>query len=50
MSLSNAEMYGRRARNADNHEEVGENVKKAIDELIREIRDLEARVSNLERR
>ena len=50
MSLSNAEMYARRAKNGDNHEEVGSNVKRAIDELIQEIRDLEARVSILERR
>ncbi len=48
MSTSNAEMYARRARNADDVAEVGANVKKAIDELISVIKELESRVSSLE--
>jgi hypothetical protein len=50
MSLSSAEMYGHRARDTGSHSEVGENVKKATDELIREIKQLELRVANLERK
>ena len=48
MSTSNAEMYGRRARDADSVEEVGKNVKRAVDELIKVIQDLETRVRRLE--
>jgi hypothetical protein len=48
MSLSNAEMHGRRARDAGDFSEVGDNVKRAIDMLVREIKQLEARVANLE--
>ena len=33
MSKSKAEEYGRRARNADNIEDIGDNVACAIDEL-----------------
>lgn len=48
MSLSNAETYARRARDAANHSEVGDSVKKAIDELIKEIKRLQTRVADLE--
>ena len=48
MSISKAEEYGRRARNADSVEDIGGNVPRAIDELIEAIRDLEARVKRLE--
>ena len=48
MSMSKAEEYGRRARNADSVEEVGDNIKRAIDELVQAIRGLEARVKRLE--
>jgi len=47
MSTSNAEMYGRRARDAQDFKEVGNNVKRAVDELIRAIKALETRVSRL---
>jgi hypothetical protein len=50
MSVSKAEEYGRRARNADSVENIGGNVARAIDELIEAIRDLEARVKRLESR
>jgi polyhydroxyalkanoate synthesis regulator phasin len=50
MSTSNAEMYGRRARDAADHADVGLNVKRAIDELVKEIKELEARVAKLERK
>ena len=40
MSLSNAEMYGRRARDASDAKTVGDNAKRAIDELIKAIKDL----------
>jgi hypothetical protein len=48
MSTSNAEMYGRRARDAQDFKDVGNNVKRAVDELIRAIKALETRVSRLE--
>jgi hypothetical protein len=50
MSTSSAEMYGRRARDAGSVEEVGDNAKRAIDQLAMAIRDLEARVARLESR
>ncbi len=40
--------YARRARDASDYKEVGDNVKRAIDELITEIKNLKVRVSNLE--
>lgn len=48
MSLSSAETYARRAKNSSTASDVGVNVKKAIDELISEIRRLEQRVAALE--
>jgi len=48
MNTSNAEKYGRRAGRTDDASEVGENVRKAIAELVKEIRDLQIRVANLE--
>lgn len=48
MSISSAQMYARRARDADTPEEVGENTKKAIDQLVSVIRELEARITRLE--
>jgi hypothetical protein len=50
MSTKNAEMYGRRAYDADGVEELGENVKLAIDALVSAIKSLESRVSALEAR
>jgi hypothetical protein len=50
MSLSNAGMYGRRARAARDVAEVGDNAKRAIDELIKEIKRLQAQVADLEAR
>jgi hypothetical protein len=50
MSTSNAEMYGRRARDAQDFKDVGDNVKRAVDELIRAIKALETRVTRLEAR
>jgi hypothetical protein len=50
MSLSNAEMYGRRARDASDAKTVGDNAKRAIDELIKAIKDLDVKVRRLEAR
>jgi len=50
MSLSSAETYARRARNSDTAEEVGDASYKAIQELIRVIRNLESQVNQLESR
>lgn len=50
MSLSNAESYARRAQHSSDVEEVGRNTRKAIEELIQEIRRLESRVSYVESR
>jgi hypothetical protein len=50
MSTSHAEMYGRRAKRARTVEEVGDNVKRAIDELGKAIKDLESKVQRLEAR
>jgi hypothetical protein len=50
MSLSSAVMHGRRARDARDFSEVGENVEKAIDQLVKEFKELESRVSSLEAR
>ena len=41
MSISSAEKYARRARNFDSIEDVGDNVARAVDELVQAIRDLE---------
>jgi hypothetical protein len=48
MSTKNAEMYGRRAAGADSVEELGGDVKGAIDALVSAIKSLEKRVSALE--
>ena len=48
MSTSTAEKYARRIRNSDSLEDVAYNVACAIDELVQAIRDLEARVKQLE--
>jgi outer membrane murein-binding lipoprotein Lpp len=48
MTTSDAEKYGRRAQAAGDVAEVGSAVKHAVDELVRAIRDLEARISRLE--
>jgi hypothetical protein len=48
MSTSDAEMYARRASNADDVEEVGRNTRKAIEALVQTIRELEDRIAVLE--
>ena len=48
MSTAKAERYARRARNCDTVEDVGDYMKRAVDELVEAIRDLEARVKRLE--
>jgi hypothetical protein len=48
MSLSTAELYGRLARDAGSARDLGENVKCAVDELIKAIKELEHRVWRLE--
>jgi hypothetical protein len=48
MSTVKAEKYGRRARGCDTAEDVGDCVNRAVDELVKAIRDLEARVERLE--
>jgi hypothetical protein len=48
MSTSTAGKYARRVRNSDSLEDVAYNVACAIDELVQAIRDLEARVKQLE--
>jgi hypothetical protein len=48
MTTSDAEKYSRRAQAAGDVAEVGSAVKHAVDELVRAIRDLEARISRLE--
>jgi hypothetical protein len=50
MSTSNAEMYGRKARNSRDLGELADNVKRAVDELSRAIKDFETRVDYLEAR
>ena len=47
MSLSTAEMYARRARDASDHSEVGDSTWRAIRELIKEIKRLESEVVRL---
>jgi hypothetical protein len=48
MSTQNAERYGRQARDANTVEELGDSVKKAIDQLTREIKNLASRLARLE--
>jgi uncharacterized protein Yka (UPF0111/DUF47 family) len=48
MSTDKAEKYARQARNCDTVEDVGDRMKRAIDELVEAIRSLEARVERLE--
>ena len=48
MSTTKAEKYAWRARNCDTVEEVGDCLKRAVDELVEAIRNLEARVERLE--
>jgi hypothetical protein len=49
MSTQNAERHGRNARYATTVEELGDSVKRAIEELTRELKSLASRVSRLER-
>jgi hypothetical protein len=49
MSTAKVEKYARQARNCDTVEDVGDYMKRAIDDLIEVIRDLEARVKRLEK-
>jgi hypothetical protein len=48
MSTAKAERYARQARNCDTVEDVSEYMKCAINELVKAVRDLEARVKRLE--
>jgi hypothetical protein len=48
MSLSNADVYARRCRSSDDASEIGDNVYRAVEELIREIKKLQADVRRLE--
>jgi hypothetical protein len=48
MSLSNAETYARRCRSSDDAAEIGNNVYRAFEELIREIKKLQTDVHRLE--
>ena len=48
MSTAKAERYARQARNCDTVEDVGDYMKRAVDELVEASRDLEARVKRLE--
>ena len=48
MSTAKAERYARQARTCDTVEDVGDYMKRAVDELVEAIRDLEARVKRLE--
>jgi hypothetical protein len=49
MSLYDAEKYARRVRDARDVAELARTVERALDEIIREIRDLQIRVANAER-
>jgi hypothetical protein len=44
MSTAKAERYARQAKNSDTVEDVGDYMKRVVDELVAAIRDLEARV------
>ena len=48
MSTAKAERYARQAKNCDTVEDVGDYMKRAVDEPVEAIRDLEARVKRLE--
>ena len=48
MTIKNAEKYARRASEAETIDELGEDVKMAIDALVSAIKSLEKRVSALE--
>jgi hypothetical protein len=48
MSLQNAAMYGRRARDSRSSEVLGDNVNRAIEQLNSAIEKLERRVRQLE--
>ena len=48
MSTKNAETYARRASEAETIDELGEDVKLAIDALVSAIKSLEKRISALE--
>jgi hypothetical protein len=49
MSLQQAENYARRLRNPRDAAALADDARRALNELIKEIRDLQARVSKLER-
>jgi len=49
MSLNQAKNYVRKVRDARDVAELAKSVERALDEIIREIRDLQIRVSNAER-
>ena len=48
MSTAKAERYARQTKNCDTVEDVGDYMKRAVDELVAAIRDLDARVKRLE--
>ena len=48
MSTAKAERYARQARNCDIVEDVGDYMKRAVNELVEAIRELEARVKRLD--
>ncbi|MBP1297424.1 hypothetical protein [Bradyrhizobium elkanii] len=50
MSVSSAETYARRAKNAADPEDAIQNLVKAINELAGAIKDLETEVSRIKRR
>jgi hypothetical protein len=49
MGLQQAENYARRLHNPRDAAAMADNIRRALNELIKEIRDLQARVSKLER-
>jgi len=48
MSLSDAERYGRQARDAKDVPELGDNTDRAIEALVQVIKDLQVRIARLE--
>jgi hypothetical protein len=48
MSLSDAERYGRLARDAKDVPELGDNTDRAIEALVQTIKELQVRISRLE--
>jgi hypothetical protein len=50
MSTTNAESYGRHARETRDIKEMSDNMYRAIDELIRAIQVLDSRIGSLESR